>query len=541
MIGTYRHQSLANRDKTAALLRLSPEFRGALGGLCSITRREILNGDELVRWRVMPRGSLGFETDLSARQLKSAQNMTFAAVSSWRENLAGRVRELITGSNLPSDRKSVLYRINARHAWWAKSLRLPWMVGEDGGLAYCTEAEAASAEKAVLAGKAGGEVTVANRLAVSAEDLALARALAKNAQKRCRFPDLRRVNTLVLDSIVAKASEAEKATSGGRIGWWVKAATLSKGHPVNIPLEVNPHFERKRPGAELEGAVQLHLVRGSHGQPEGVAMSLVARTPDVPARTSGTELGIDFGCRHAIFATSEGQLLGRRMLARLAELDAILTDRTASLQAVRTSLESDPYYRQLQVRIRGYVTNEIGRLLNRIAARDGENAVKALVVERLDFRGGGLSRQMNRLVTRTGRGVLKTRLASITAKHGLAVHEVPSPYTSQECSGWGFTTKLNRNGVKFLCRFCGLKLHADVNAARVIRSRRSRPTPDHKGPRTRADTFRLLDRRHRERWNLPAGEAVPGIAGAQGQPAPQGRLRGRTWSSMFLPTVCSRP
>ena len=156
---------------------------------------------------------------------------------------------------MPSDRKRVLYRINARHAWWAKSLQLPWMVGEDGGLAYCTEAKAASAEKAVLAGKAGGEMTAVKHLAVSAEDLALARALAKNAQKRCRFPDLRRVDTLVLDSIVAKASEAEKATAGGRVGWWVKAATLSRGHPVNIPLEVNLYFERKRPGAELEGNV----------------------------------------------------------------------------------------------------------------------------------------------------------------------------------------------------------------------------------------------------------------------------------------------
>src|SRR4029453_13611853 len=98
-------------------------------------------------------------------------------------------------------------------------------------------------------------------------------------------------------------------------------------------------------------------------------------------------------------------------------------------------------------------------------------------VEKPYFPGGGLSRRMNRIATRTGRKVLQARLNALTAKHGIAIAEVPS-WTSCECSGCGYHAKTNRKGSLFGCGFCGLTLHADVNAARVVLSRRSRRTPD---------------------------------------------------------------
>ena len=508
MIGAYRHKTLANNAKVKATMALFPEFRKALGCLSAQSHRAILDGQGLMHWRVMSKGSLGFATALSARQMKSAQNMVHAAVSSWQENMAIRVRELITGSDLPEARKTVLYRINARKEWWAQQLELPWKCADTGELAPASPQEAAANPESVVVAL------------VDSEDLALARRLAKAAQKRCRFPNLRRVNTLVLDSPVAKVSRAGKATDGGQIGWWVKVSTLRKGKPVQIPLATNPYFESQLQKAEkLCGAVQIHLPRDTHGHPHGIEVSLLAKTPDAHIRTSGRELGIDFGLTNALFATSEGQLLGRRMLAHLAKLDPILTAHAAKLQKAGVSLKGDPYYRQLQTRISGYATNEIGRLLNRMAAREGEASVAALIVEKLDFRGGGLSRRMNRMLTCTGRSVLKARLSALTTKHGIEVVEVPSPYTSQECLGCGYTHAKNRSGKVFHCRFCGRRLHADVNAARVIKSRRSRPTPDHTGARSRSITLQILDRRHRQRWNwwnLPVNGAVPDIAGAPG-------------------------
>ena len=120
MITAHRHRTLADSGKAQALVALFPAFGAALGGLQSLTRREVLNGEPLSGWRVMSNDALRFTHRLSARQMKSVQNMTHSAVSGWQESLVGRVRELITGSTLPEHRKTVLYRINARKAWWSK-------------------------------------------------------------------------------------------------------------------------------------------------------------------------------------------------------------------------------------------------------------------------------------------------------------------------------------------------------------------------------------------------------------------------------------
>lgn len=65
---------------------------------------------------------------------------------------------------------------------------------------------------------------------------------------------------------------------------------------------------------------------------------------NTPTRTEGTDIGLDFGFGSALFATSGGQLLGRGMLARLRELDAILEPYAADLQRRGIRLKSDPYY-----------------------------------------------------------------------------------------------------------------------------------------------------------------------------------------------------
>ena len=220
---------------------------------------------------------------------------------------------------------------------------------------------------------------------------------------------------------------------------------------------------------------------------------------------------------NALFATSDGQLLGQRMLRTLKSWDQRLTEIAADLQTRGPRLRENPEYRALNRRIKDFVTNEIGRVLNILARDQGENRVRELVVERLDFRGKGMSRRMNRLLTRTGRACVKARLAALGPRHGIIVTEVGSAYTSQECSGCGYVSKTNRRGRHFGCRFCGKKLHCDINAARVIRGRRSCPLTDHTSASQRRATLQRLDQRHRKRWGLePAAGADPGLAGAPG-------------------------
>ena len=497
MIAAHRHKILANPGKVLALCALFPEFRSAMGYLAARSHRELLSGDQLVQWRSMPNEQLWFETRLSARQLKSAQNMVHANVSGWLVRLQDRVRVLITGSTLPEHDKTVLYRINARTAWWTVHLELPWRV--DGDHLVPVDHNRAATPDVVC-------------LAVEPRLLKLARRLVKQAQQQIRFPNLTRVNTLTLDGIVAKTEMARTATQQGHVGYWVKVATLVRGNPVQVPLITNPRFTRHldqaiASGGKLCAAIQLHRTIG------GVEVSLITDQPDAAPRTSGSVVGIDFGFSSALFATNEGHLLGRAMLARLRELDAVLEPLAADLQRRGVALKTDAAYRKLQARIGDVVANEIGRLLNQLANHD----VRELVVERLDFRGGGPSKRMNRLCTRTGRRVLKARLQRLTERHGITVTAVPAPYSSQQCCGCGYVHKTNRKTqARFVCGFCGKKLHADVNASRVVASRRSRPLPDGTGPRSRENTRQLLDSDHRHRWNLPTHGAVHGITGARG-------------------------
>ena len=132
--------------------------------------------------------------------------------------------------------------------------------------------------------------------------------------------------------------------------------------------------------------------------------------------------------------------------------------------------ERDPYYNSLQSRISSFIKNEIGRILNKLANK----GYAVFIVEKLDFRGGGLSRRMNRLLARTYRKVIKDKLARLEEKFGITTVEVNASYTSQECSKCGFVAKANRKSQsKFKCTCCGHKVNADVNAARNIVKRRS--------------------------------------------------------------------
>ena len=53
-------------------------------------------------------------------------------------------------------------------------------------------------------------------------------------------------------------------------------------------------------------------------------------------------------------------------------------------------------------------------------------------------------------------------------KHGIVVRKINPKYTSQKCSVCGYTDENNRHGRDFHCVKCGMKLHADYNAARNI-------------------------------------------------------------------------
>ena len=108
------------------------------------------------------------------------------------------------------------------------------------------------------------------------------------------------------------------------------------------------------------------------------------------------------------------------------------------LRVMGLPVKSDATHKRLVKRLRDFTVKEVGRVLNRILKEPDAHGevISRLVSEDLDFRHGGLSATSNRIVQRAGCGVVDA------------------------------ASRKTRS--LFVCVSCGLKLHADVNAARVI-------------------------------------------------------------------------
>lgn len=128
-------------------------------------------------------------------------------------------------------------------------------------------------------------------------------------------------------------------------------------------------------------------------------------SPKATPRRTGEIIGVDWGVQ-SLFATSDGRLLGLGLYAWLSERDVELETLTKELNRSHIPCRESKRYRRLNKRIRDHVTNEPNRLLNRL----GEQDIKEIVVEELDFRHGGLTRRMNRIVSRAGRNAVKRKL-----------------------------------------------------------------------------------------------------------------------------------
>jgi putative transposase len=71
---------------------------------------------------------------------------------------------------------------------------------------------------------------------------------------------------------------------------------------------------------------------------------------------------------------------------------------------------------------------------------------------------------------------LPEKRQDLEERFGVTTLEVNAAYSSQQCSRCGFTSRDNRPvRASFRCARCGHTSHADVDAARVLRARRSSP------------------------------------------------------------------
>lgn len=386
------------------------------------------------------------QTSLSARYAQTCYSQTLEIYKARLTRLEEKVRKYLTNSSVSEKDEFFLvscYRINKNHLWHHKELVLKWHQTEDGRLIVPTN-----------------EYNANIALSVSDDVLFFMRRLIKQARKRIRFPRLEQLKTLKLDKKVATLEVSKNAT---HFDYFLKLSTLEKGKPIYLPLNRNPYLDECLTKGVRKPFVQLRL------DGKKCVISAIVEYDRAPSRSTDSSIGLDFGMV-SMFTTSDGEQHGLTSFTKLKIWDEELIVLAKELQEQGIKFKSNARYVQLQNRIRSYFKNEICRILNKIAKKN----VGVFAVEQLDFRAPGLSKTMNRLIGRTYRSFVKSKLARLEEQFGIQIVSVNPAYTSQECSRCHYVSKNNRKSQKqFICEHCHLHCNADINAARVIDQRRS--------------------------------------------------------------------
>lgn len=408
------HANQAKVEQIADLLRW---FTSACAVCKNEKIRHLRAGGKLQKF-TKHQWAIGKPDVFSARMFKSVENVVDAALRSWQELSVIAGRKIISewrskDTELSNDDFIALYKINKLKRWW------------DTEAGYPEHRE----------------------------------ALIDEILKRNPFPVLDG-KTATLDAIVCDIVDAQQS----RHETWLEIRGF-KGTRIILPVEKTSYFNAEMVQGKECSVTQLHLDRDGK-----LVIHRVVEKTNAPLRQEGKDIGIDWGLSNLV-ATSEGQLLGLALYPWLRERDEELLALTKSLQRQGIKLRSSRRYRALNRRIRNYVKNEVGRVLNRLAEQD----IRSITCEDLDFRGKGLSRRLRAIVSRAGRNAFKQKLADLTESYGIEVHKVNPAYTSKQCSGCGFVADKQRKGSSFQCLHCGKRMHADVNAARNIIGRRSAP------------------------------------------------------------------
>lgn len=369
---------------------------------------------------------------VGAARLQMVRYQVVGALKSFIANRANDFADMVQKSGLPADTKRLLHGLNRREAWFKR--------------------------EAVMID--GAEVP---------EDIRrLARSIMRHVLAYHRKPDLSRIG-MVIDQRAATLAEAKSAKE---FPLWLRLSTLDKGQRIDIPLRSYPYFQARQGKRAL--TIQVNQDRDSGTLLVGVITDITeacatAKANYAPLRDS---MSLDFGLA-TLLATNEGDLLGRGWLEKLRRYDSRIAKIAQHRQRSGDKPRTSARYRAAVADLRGFVKTEIGRILNRLIAL---KKPAHLVVERLDFRVPGLSKRLNRILQNCGRSVFRAKLRDIEERLGVTSEEVNPAYTSQTCSCCGYVDTRNRRDQKaFTCLWCGSTMHADVNAARNIGARRSRP------------------------------------------------------------------
>jgi len=459
-----RLDQCANTGKQAALKAVVTEWR---------VQAQILANEQWFLWQYTGQcnkmhGRKYPDSPLGAARVQMCRHQVVGVIDGHLASLVYQFKSMVAQSSLTTEQKHRLYRINKARAW---QHRLP--------------------------------PTFKTAPFVYENDLRLARTLFRRLLKTHRKPSFRFIN-LVMDE---RAVKCAKASDSKVVDYWLTLPTLERDgrqfRKIAVPLKSND-FAEGRKGQRLT-TWQMNLNKDgilNFGRLTDVKKPFEQSVETYQVRTP--VLALDWGM-NTLFASSEGDLLGRGTLDKISVLDKTICAIARGQQRHGLKPRDSARYCAKVSAMRGYLKTEVNRIFNRLVAT---RAPGHLVVEKLDFRNPNLSKRMNRLISNFGRGVIKDKLADLGSKYGITHEEVNPAYTSQEChnTACGYVDRRNRDGQQFQCRACGKQQHADVKAAKTLRHRCSDDAlkPLH----GRTAILDVMVRRYLERFDRPRWSAL---------------------------------
>ena len=211
-----------------------------------------------------------------------------------------------------------------------------------------------------------------------------------------------------------------------------------------------------------------------------------------PQPPTGIVVGVDRGVR-VLAALSDGRLIGNAAIGERRRAATARLQRELEAVTVRDGagrVRNRQEHRRLAA-VRRLVR---ARERERNARRDYAHKVSRLIVDGADvialekLRLRAMTRSakgttarpgrnvraksaLNRLILDSGFGLLRQMIAAKAEEAARVVVEVDARFSSQECSQCGHVASESRRRRRFCCVACGFCLHADINAALVIRRR----------------------------------------------------------------------
>ena len=358
--------------------------------------------------------------NISERYKQTCQYQVVGMLNSYISNVKLRFVDKVMNSSIENDVRIKLLYINKYKKWFSKEV-------------------------------------VMKKNPIEPEILHLARHIFKKLTKN--KPKYKSIN-LSLDGKVVKIIPSDGTTT---FDYWLKISTLVKSKPVMIPLTTNEYFNSQE--GIIKNSIQINKKNNT------LTFSLI-KSIDVDKSYVANKLsilGLDVGLVN-LFATNHGDLLGKKAMNYIKNMDKIITKLMANLQKQNIKPNDSKRYVKLIKKVKSFIKNEINRVLNKLVKRYKPSEIH---VEKLDFRGQNIGKVNNRLLNNFGKSTIRKKLSSLSECKLIVIKEKNPAYTSQECSNCHYTDKKNRKTQsEFVCKCCGLKINADVNASRnhVFRS-----------------------------------------------------------------------